>query len=196
MSYLQTEPDQDDPDVARQYAAEEARLGYVPNYARVFALRPRVLDAWAALNGAVKATMDLRRYELATLAAARRIRSTYCALAHGTFLRDRYYDPATLERIAVDHRDAGLDDVDVAVMDFADRVAGDPTTVDAADVERLRGLGLTDQEILDVALTAAARRFFSTVLDAMGAEADPAYAETLEPSLRQALTVGRPYRLP
>ena len=37
--------------------------------------------------------MDLRRYELATLAAARRLRSSYCVLAHGTVLADQFLRP-------------------------------------------------------------------------------------------------------
>jgi hypothetical protein len=53
------------------------------NYERAFAKRPDVFAAWQQLNGAIKAGMDLRRHELATLAAARRLRSSYCALAHG-----------------------------------------------------------------------------------------------------------------
>jgi AhpD family alkylhydroperoxidase len=59
----------------------------VANYTRVFALRPEVLAGWAQLNGAIKHGLDLRRYELATLAAARALRSTYCAMAHGRVLR-------------------------------------------------------------------------------------------------------------
>ncbi|GAA0708737.1 peroxidase-related enzyme [Dactylosporangium roseum] len=192
MSYLDL-PDEAEADAgaARHFAADRARFGHVMNYTRVFALRPDVLDAWAQLNRAIKAGMDDRRYELATLAAARRLRSSYCALAHGTLLRDRYFDPATLRRVALDHHDAGLDPVDVAVMDFAEKVAGDPTGVTAADVEALRRHGLTDTEILDVALTAAGRCFFSTVLDAVGVEPDADYRSTLEPELREALTVGR-----
>ncbi len=192
MSYLDTPPEaQAAPDVARRFAADLDRLGYVANYTRVFALRPGVLDAWEGLNGAIKAGMDLRRYELATLAAARRLRSSYCSLAHGTVLRERFLDAETLRRVALDHHDADLDPVDVAVMDFAQKVAGDPTAVTAADADALRSHGLTDTEIFDVALAAAARCFFSTVLDAVGAEPDAAYRSTLEPELQQVLTVGR-----
>ena len=39
------------------------------NSERAFAERPEVLAAWVQLNTAIKAGMDLRRYELATLAA-------------------------------------------------------------------------------------------------------------------------------
>jgi hypothetical protein len=49
---------------------------------------------------------------------------------------------------------------------------------------------LSDGDILDVTLAVSARCFFSTVLEALGVEPDPAYRE-LEPGLREALTVGR-----
>jgi alkylhydroperoxidase family enzyme len=72
------------------------------NSERAFAERPEVLAAWVQLNGAIKAGMDLRRYELATLAAARRLRSSYCSLAHGTVLREHFDEPVL--QIALDHR--------------------------------------------------------------------------------------------
>jgi alkylhydroperoxidase family enzyme len=93
--------------------------------------------------------------------------------------------------LVFDHRNAGLDEVDVAVMDFAEKVADDATSVTEADIERLRDLGLSDGDIFDVVAAAAARCFFSKALDALCAQADPVLGE-LEPELRDALTVGRP----
>jgi uncharacterized peroxidase-related enzyme len=159
------------------------------NYERTFAERPEVYAAWGQLNGAIKAGMDLRRYELATLAAARRLRSSYCCLAHGTVLRERFGEP--VREIALDHRAAGLDEVDVAVMDLAERVIDDATSIGEADLQRLRDLGLSDTEIMDVVLAAAARCFFAKTLDALGVRPDAGYRE-LEPDLREALVVGRP----
>ena len=95
------------------------------NLELAFADRPEVYAAWVQLNGAIKAGMDLRRYELATLAAARRLRSSYCCLAHGTVLQEQFGEPVL--EIALDHRNAGLDEVDVAVMDLAERVVDDAT---------------------------------------------------------------------
>jgi len=76
-------------------------------------------------------------------------------------------------------------------MDLAVKVADDATSITEADVDRLRSLGLSDAEVLDVVLAAAARCFFAKVLDAVGAEPDAKYA-SLDPELRDALTVGRP----
>ena len=133
--------------------------------------------------------MDLRRYELATLAAARRLRSSYCCLAHGTVLLNDFGEP--VREIALDHRAAGLDDVDIAVMDLAERVVDDATSIDNSDLQRLRDLGLSEEDIMDVVLAAAARCFFSKTLDALDVRADKSYSE-LDPELREALVVGRP----
>jgi uncharacterized peroxidase-related enzyme len=159
------------------------------NSERAFADRPDVLAAWVKLNSAIKEGMDLRRYELATLAAARSLRSSYCCLAHGSVLRERFGEP--VREIALDHRAAGLDEVDVAVMDLAERVVDDATSIDDADLARLRELGLSETEIMDVVLAAAARCFFSKTLDALGIRPDASYRE-LEPELQAALVVGRP----
>jgi uncharacterized peroxidase-related enzyme len=181
--------------LAELYEADRAALGHVPNFVKAFSLRPQVYAAWRELNAAIKESMDLRRYELATLAAARRLRSSYCALAHGMVLADKFLEPDAVRAIAADHRTAGLDEVDIAVMDLADKVADDATSVTSADVERLRTLGLSDADILDVVAAAAARCFFSKALDGLGTQADAKYAE-IDSELRNALTVGRPISEP
>lgn len=173
------------------YAADEAAFGFVPNFTRVFAHRPAVYAAWKALNGAVKAELDPRRYELVTLAAAQGLRSSYCAIAHGKILAERWFSPDELVAV-VDDRSSALDEVDAAVMELAERVAVDATAVTQADVDRLRGLGLGDAEILDVVLAAAMRSFFSKTLDALGLQPDAEYRALLGDELREALTVGRP----
>ncbi len=159
------------------------------NSERAFVERPEVYAAWVQLNTSIKAGMDLRRYELATLAAAQRLRSSYCSLAHGSVLARQFGAP--VREIVADRRAAGLDEVDVAVMDLAERVVGDAASIDDADLEPLRELGLSETEIMDVVLAAAARCFFSKTLDALCVQPDPSFHE-LEPELRDALVVGRP----
>lgn len=192
MTFIETVSEGEAPgDVTRMYETDREAFGHLPNFTRAFSHRPAVYAAWRELNGAIKAGMDLRRYELATVAAARRLRSTYCMMAHGSVLMDRFVAPDELAAIVADHHDAGLDPVDVAVMDLADKVAHDATSVTEADVEALRAHGLSDADIFDVVVAAAARCFFSKVLDGVGTRADARYAG-LDAPLREALTVGRP----
>ena len=192
MTFIETVAESDaSAELTQMYETDREVFGHVPNLTRAFSHRPDVYAAWRQLNGAIKANMDLRRYELATVAAARRLRSSYCTLAHGSVLMDKFVAPDELAAIVTDHRGAGLDPVDVAVMDLADKVALDATSVTQADVDALRSHGLSDAEVFDVIAAAAARCFFSKVLDGVGAQADAKYAE-LDPPLRETLTVGRP----
>ena len=193
MSWIRSP--EETPDVVAAYDRDRVTWGYLPNFTRVFAHRPQVYEGWRALNGAVKAAMDPRRYELATLAAALRLRSSYCSLAHGRVLAEQFDGPATVAGIAADAAAVELSPVDAAVLRLADRVAAGAADMTEKDLAELRELGLADVEILDVVLAAAARCFFSTVLDAVGAQPDAAFAD-LDPAVRDALTVGRPIQAP
>jgi uncharacterized peroxidase-related enzyme len=193
MTFIETVPESDaSGDVAQMYESDRAAYGRLPNFTRAFSHRPGVYAAWRALNGEIKAGMDPRRYELATIAAARRLRSTYCVMAHGLVLLDNdFVAPDELAAIVTDHHEAGLDAVDVAVMDLADKVADDASSVTEADIDALRAHGLSDTEIFDIVAAAAARCFVRKAVDGVGAQADAAYAE-LDAPLRETLTVGRP----
>jgi uncharacterized peroxidase-related enzyme len=191
MTFIETVPEEEATGAtAEMYATDVEAFGHLPNFTRAFSSRPAVYAAWRELNGAIKSSMDLRRYELATVAAARQLRSSYCTLAHGSVLIDKFLDADAVKAVVAGHRHAGLSEVDVAVMDLAEKVAEDASSIQQGDVDRLRSLGLSDEEIADVVLAAAARCFFSKTLDALGVEPDAKYAD-LDPGVRDALTVGR-----
>ena len=186
MAFVRTISEEEARDeAAALYEEMRGSFGYLPNLARAFSLRPEVFRAWQQLNAAVKAH-DLRRYELATVAAARRLRSSYCGLQHGKVLAQEFLSFEDVARLP-----DGLDEADRAVVELAEKVVDDATSVTQADVDRLRGLGLSDGEIVDVVLAAAVRCFFSKTLDALGVAPDPAYTE-LPPDFREALALGRP----
>ena len=182
-----------DDDVADWYEKQRAAWGYLPNYASAFATRPDVAEAWNTLNNTIRGRMDRRRFELATIAAARTLRSTYCMAAHSKFLRDICGDEPTMRAVAADPSGADVDATDRAVMDFASHVAGDASSISAADVQHLRDYGLSDPEIVDVVLAVAARAFFTKVLDALGVQADVQLGDTFDPEVRRQVTVGRPF---
>ncbi len=192
MAFIETiSEEQANAAVAELYESDRQDKGYVSNYTKLFVYRIEVFDAWGKLSGSIKRAMGLRRYELATLAAATVLKSSYCSLAHGKVLRDKLLGADALVAVIVDRSASALAPEEVAIMDFAEKVASDATAITAEDVENLRHHGLSEAEILDVALAAGARSFFSKVLDAMGANPDSAYLE-MEPELRKLLTVGRP----
>ena len=107
-------------------------------------------------------------------------------------LRKNFFTAEQVSAISADYRQAGLEPDEVAVMAFAEKVTLQAHKITPQDVADLRHHGLSDAEVLDIALAAAARNFFSKALDAVGAEPDAAYLD-LEPELREALAKGRAF---
>ena len=177
---------------ADYYAEQRAGWGFLPDYVYAFGGRPDVAAAWSALSGAIRSGMDRREFELATLAAARALRSTACTIAHSMFLRDVCADEATLQLIAQDPDGGALEPRDRAVYQFATKVATDAASIGQADVDALRAAGLGDADIVNVVYAAGARAFFTTVLDGLGVQVDPENAQAFDGGLLASMIVGRP----
>jgi len=177
-------------EVRAMYERQAAHYGYIPNYAKVFCHRPEVMGRWAQLLSAVKRHTDKRRYELITFAAAYALRSSLCSLAHGKALTE-FFSKEDVQAMACGRTPSSLSAAEAAMMAFARDVARDATKVTSGQVEQLKQHGFTDAEIFDIAAIAAARAFWTKVLDALGVQADPAYRD-MDAELRHALTVGRP----
>lgn len=169
---------------AAAYAADRSALGYVPSHTKVLAINPEAFEAWKALQGSIAKSMGMRRYELVTLAAALGIGSRHCRLAHGNKSL-KYFDEQELLRIARDYRTAGLEDAEVAMMDFAVKLSTDSAAMGEADSRRLRDLGFSDREIVDITLAAAARNYLSRILQALDVDVD--VPPTLSKEMRGAL---------
>jgi uncharacterized peroxidase-related enzyme len=168
------------------YEGDQKNMGYVPNHAKVFSLRPDVLEAWRTLQGSIRRNLKLRRYELVTLAAAQALNCRYCLLAHGAILIRNGVSVNQLRSILMNFHDAGLERDEVVIMEFAQKISRSANEVTQADVESLRAIGLEDVEILDITLTATMRSFASKTFNALGAEPDEVYKE-LEQQLSDLL---------
>jgi uncharacterized peroxidase-related enzyme len=191
MPYLQTVPPEEAAgEVKAMYDKDLAVQGYVANYTRAFSVRPEVLQGWLSLKDAITSGMDPRLYELATVAAATAIRSSYCSLVHGRILATSYYPADKVVSIASDDTGDALDAADAAVVRFARKVAEDAEQITQEDIDELRGRGFSDADVFNIILAAAARCFFSKVLDASGTLPDAALHD-MPDQLRSALTVGR-----
>jgi uncharacterized peroxidase-related enzyme len=193
MAFIQTIPPEEATGLLKAaYDKVIAEGDTVNNGTQAFSLRPAVHLAWQHLRGSIQANMDLRRYELVTLAAAASLRCSYCTLAHGAILASEFFSPEQVEAMTRDYHQAGLQPAEVAMMAYAEKIARNAYKVTPEDIDDLRAHGFSDADILDIALTAAARSFMSKVLDAVGAVPDDSFMD-LQPELRQTLTVGRPF---
>ena len=188
MSIISTPSPEDVTGLAAEiYADDTEHMGYVPDHTRVMAVNPEAYLAWENLIGAIAGGMDKRRYELVTLAAADALESKHCRLAHGKKTL-KYIDEESLAAVARDYHHADLTEAEVAMMDFAAKVSTDSSSMTDADTTRLRELGFSDRDIVDIALAAAARNYFSRAVQALGADVDVPTVLTTE--LSDALVRG------
>lgn len=177
--------------VLEMYERQETAWGYIPDYAKVFCHRPEVMARWGRLLAEIKRPVDLRRLEMVTFAAAYELKHSSCSLAHGSALAKIIGAEAVIA-IANDTECDELGEADRAMILFARRVARDASRITSGEIEALRNRhGLSDAEIFDIAAIAAARSFFTKILDALGSEPDQPFMR-MDEKLRRALTVGRP----
>ena len=191
MAFIDTIPlAESNDDVRAMYERQQAHYGYVPNYAKVFCHRPEVMGLWAQLQAGIRRHMDKRRFELVTFAAANALRSTLCSLAHGKALME-FFSAGDVQAMVRGKTPESLSAAEAAMMSFARRVAQDATAITSGEIAGLKQHGFTDAEIFDIAATAAARAFWTKVIEALGVEADAPF-RAMDYELRKALTVGRP----
>lgn len=178
--------------VGELYAEDVETFGYVTEHGKVMAVNPEAARAFEALVRAIQPSLGSRNYRLVTLAAARALRSQPCLLAHGDFAR-RQFDDEQVERIARDYHDAGLTAAEVAMMDFATKLSTSSASMTDADAQVLRDHGFTDREIVDIALAAGVRNYYSRALSALGVV--DAVPPGMPDGLREAL-LGEPQAPP
>jgi len=191
MAFIDTTPPEvARDDVAAMYQRQQAAWGYIPNYAKVFSLRPEVLVRWGELLAEIRRHMDKRRFELVTFASAVDLHNTACALVHGKALRE-FFSDAQIQAIAEGRYHGILSGAEQAMVAFARQTVIDAPGITPEQVAALQAHGYDDAEIFDIAAASAARAFFAKLLDALGVLPDTALLALDEP-FRRALTVGRP----
>ncbi|MEO9248418.1 carboxymuconolactone decarboxylase family protein [Citricoccus nitrophenolicus] len=173
------------------YRRHRGSWGFLPDYAQAFSTHPEVAAAWDQLNLAVRDGLERRLYEIATIAAARALRSSYCTAAHTKFLRDVCGDAQAARDITEQPDGSRLSDRDREAYEFAGRIATDAAAVEQRDIDRLHEAGLNDGEIAGIVFTAASRSFFTRVLDGLGARLDAETAGQFSAEELASIVVGR-----
>jgi uncharacterized peroxidase-related enzyme len=83
-------------------------------------------------------------------------------------LRRLTEDPVLAERIVQDYRRAGLDEKTRAMLDYAVKITKTPVECDEADIEKLRALGFSLDDVYDVITTASVYNYNNRVAEAAG----------------------------
>lgn len=87
---------------------------------------------------------------------------------HGEFLRRESHNPELASHIMYDHTQAELDPQMRGMLDFAVKLTREPWSMQEADVQSLRDLGLSDEKVLSVVLITCCFNFADRLADGLG----------------------------
>ncbi len=157
-------------DLQPYFAKCRDKLGFVPNVLRAWLMRPQKLRnfirAYDELMLAPSGLTKLER-EMIAVAVSAANRCYYCLVAHGAAVRKLSGDPQLGEMLAFNYRVAVLSDRQRSMLDFAVLLTEAAHEVTAEDRQALREEGFTDEDIFDIAETAAFFNYTNRVAHAV-----------------------------
>lgn len=127
------------------------KIGFIPNVARLLAVTPaHFLGWWNYFDDLMRGPSGLSKTqrEMVAVVISAEARCPYCEIAHAAALRLRVKDAALVDRLAVNYRHADLPARDMAMLDFAVQLTRSPETCGEAELQRLRDVGFTDEDII------------------------------------------------
>ncbi len=158
-------------DVAKLFAKAESAIGFVPNVFQAFAFRVDHFRAWFSHFKQLHVpseNLSAADREMIAVVVSMANGCLYCLVAHGQALREALGDPVLADRITLDWRRAGLDERRGAICEYVETITRRPTETTKADINRLVSLGLTLDEVWDVAEIAAMYNFTNRLAMATG----------------------------
>jgi uncharacterized peroxidase-related enzyme len=145
-------------DIRERIAGVQEKSGFVPNIFLALARRPDEFRAFFAYHDALMEKpggLSKAEREMIVVATSGSNKCQYCVVAHGAILRIRAKNPLIADQVAVNHRKADLTPRQLAMLDFAVKVAERSHEVDDADYEALKAHGFSDDDAWDIAAIAA-----------------------------------------
>lgn len=182
---------------AALFARDVAEDGYIGNLTHLWAWRPDVQEAFTKARSTLmeKSTLSMRERAVLVCATAAAVGDSYCALAWGTRLAS-LTDSATAAAVLKRGASPALTARDTELAQWAAKVVDEPNATTAGDIERLRAVGLSDEEIFNATVFVAFRLAFATVNDALGAHPDHQLAADAPAAVREAVLYGRSVAVP
>src|SRR5690554_1027222 len=162
-----------DEDLQAVFAKCIDKLGLVPNVLSTYSIRPDRLRNFMSMYNEImfsESGLSKLEREMVAVVVSSANRCYYCLVAHGQAVRALSGDPQLGEMMVMNYRVAPLDVRQRAMLDFAWKLTTTPSEVVQADRERLHEVGLSPEDVFDLAETVAFYNFsnrIATALDMM-----------------------------
>ena len=152
-------------------AKVEERAGHVPNVIRAYSFRPdRFLKWWKHYQTVMRAESGLTEAEREMIAVTVSgiNRCEYCIVSHAAALRVMTGDEVLADALATNHRRAVVTPKQRAMLDYAVQITVGSHELEQQDIATLRKAGWTDEDVSDIAETAASFNYSNRMANALG----------------------------
>ncbi len=143
----------------------------VSDYVLVLANDVETLKVRSPLFNAImygRGRLSRAERELGAVGASVVNRCVYCAAVHASRYNQLTKDETVIARIFADGENAELEERQAAILNFAMKLSRTPSEADAADMRRLRDAGLSEEEILDLILSASLFGWANRLMHTLG----------------------------
>lgn len=165
-------------EVVEQIGPVAERVGFMPNVARLLAVTPsHFVGWWRYFDDLMRGPSGLTKTEREMIAVVVSAEADcpYCALAHAAALRLRTKDPALTDRLAVNYRHVDLPPRQQAMLQFAVKLTSAPQQCNQGDLQELREVGFSDEDILHIVEVTAIFNYNVRLATATGLHPNPEY---------------------
>lgn len=145
-------------DIRETILAVQEKSGFVPNVFLALANRPDEFRAFFAYHDALmekEGGLTKGEREMIVVATSAHNQCIYCVVAHGAILRIREKNPQLADQIATNYRKADITPRQKAMLDFALKVSKSSHEISNADIENMRELGFSNDDIWDIGAISA-----------------------------------------
>ena len=145
-------------DIRETILSLQEKSGFVPNVFLALANRPDEFRAFFAYHDALmekEGGLTKGEREMIVVATSAHNQCIYCVVAHGAILRIREKNPQLADQIASNYRKADITPRQKAMLDFALKVSKCSHEISNADIENMRELGFSNDDIWDIGAISA-----------------------------------------
>jgi RNA polymerase sigma-70 factor (ECF subfamily) len=150
-------------------------FGLAPRIYRALMIRPDLVDAQVRFLDQLlftKGALTRVQKEFILLAVSAENNNSYFPALHCQTLQFLGVKPEQSQQVAIDHREANLSEPDVALLDFARKLASTPHSFTDLDVDSLRKADFNDEQILEAVLMVGLTQFLNCIQMGLGTEPD------------------------
>ncbi len=174
MSWIEEIDDENaDPKLKKVYEKIKGDRGKLSNIMKVHSLMPAAMNDHMNLYMSImfeENNLGREMCELIGVIVSEENGCDYCVNHHAEALNHYWKDEQRIERLKRDHSKADLDKKQYEMIDYVKKLTNTPDKNQESDVEDLREVGFSDENILNINLVTSYVNFVNRIALGLGVE--------------------------